>query len=72
MPAQCGSISLICSGPILRDRQAVGEAALEQVVEQRQFPLFGGDDDLAADIVRDAVLLAELAITRRLRWRTSP
>lgn len=39
--------------------QAVLLAAGVEVVEAREFGLFGGDDELAADLVADAVLLAK-------------
>jgi hypothetical protein len=48
-------------GADLADGQAVGETTLEQVVEQRQFLVLGSDDNLAADVVFDSVLLPSIA-----------
>jgi hypothetical protein len=43
-----------------RNGEPVIEAALKQAVEKRKFRRFGGNDNLSADFMLDAVLAAKL------------
>jgi len=43
-----------------RNGESVIEAALKQIVEERNFRRFGGNDNLSADFMLDAVLAAKL------------
>lgn len=47
-------------GPEPRNGEPVIEAALKQTVEERKFRRFGGNDQLSADFMLDAVLAAKL------------
>ena len=59
MPATCGSSSRISSRPeSAHTREPVGPPAPLQLVQRRQPAGLGGDHDLAAALVRHAVLLA--------------